>query len=83
MSQCEMCLIFKRGNIPQPRGARNVRQFLSCKRGGHSEKPWLIRDRITEMFPTQSRIELFARQSFPGWDAWGNEVDDDDQFRLC
>ena len=32
MSQCEICLIFKRGNIPQPRGARNVRQFLSCKR---------------------------------------------------
>ena len=60
MSQCEMCLIFKRGNIPKPRGARNVRQFLSCKRGVHSEKPWEIRQRITEMFPTQSKIELFA-----------------------
>ena len=23
------------------------------------------------------RIELFARQSFPGWDVWGNEVECD------
>ena len=80
MSQVELCLIFKRGNIPKPRGARNVRQFLSCKRGGHSEKPWEIRQRITEMFPTQSKIELFARVNgrlFPpmeGWDYWGNEA---------
>jgi len=21
------------------------------------------------------RVELFARQSTPGWDVWGNEVD--------
>ena len=49
-SECEMCLIFKKGKIPQPRGKRNITQFLSCKRGGHSEKPWEIRQRITEMF---------------------------------
>ena len=30
MSQCEQCLVFKKGKIPQPRGARNVRQLLSC-----------------------------------------------------
>lgn len=79
MSQCEMCLIFKRGKIPQPRGKRNIKQFLSCKRGRHSEKPWEIRQRITEMFPTQSKIELFARtpellQPASGWDVWGNEA---------
>ena len=74
MSQCELCLIFKKGKIPQPRGARNIRQFLTCKRGKHSEKPWEVRDRIVKMFPTQSKIELFARENFNGWDAWGNEV---------
>ena len=79
MSDCEICLIFKRGRIPQPRGKRNIRQFLSCKRGRHSEKPWEIRQRITEMFPTQSKIELFARtpellQPASGWDVWGNEA---------
>ena len=75
LSQVEMCLVFKRGKIPQPRGKRNIRQFLSCGKGRHSEKPYEIRHRITEMFPEQSRIELFARQRFPGWDCWGNEID--------
>ena len=79
-SECELCLVFKRGRIPQPRGKRNIRQFLSCKRGRHSDKPDEIRHRITEMFPTQAKIELFARVNdrlFPpmeGWDYWGNEA---------
>ena len=78
--QVEICLLFKRGKIPQPRGKQNIRQFLSCKKGGHSVKPLQIKHRITEMFPTQSKIELFARP-LPmfkglddGWDYWGNEV---------
>ena len=75
MSECEQCWIFKRGKIPQPRGKENIGQFLSCKRGRHSEKPKEIRHRITEMFPTQSKIELFARPDWTdydgGWDFWG------------
>ena len=74
MSQCEFCLVFKRGKIPQPRGKRNIPQFLECKGGRHAEKPAEIRDRITEMFPRQTKIELFARECVEGWDAWGNEV---------
>lgn len=74
MSQCELCLIFKHGKIPQPRGARNVRQLVSVLRGRHSEKPQEVRDRIVEMFPTQSRLEMFAREKTRGWDCWGNEV---------
>ena len=80
MSSGELCLVFKRGKIPQPRGQRNIRQFLSCKKGGHSVKPLEIKNRITEMFPTQSKIELFARplplfkQLSDSWDYWGNEV---------
>jgi N6-adenosine-specific RNA methylase IME4 len=26
------------------------------------------------MFPDLPKLELFARQQRPGWDAWGNEV---------
>ena len=74
MSQCEMCLVFKRGKIPSPRGARNVRQFLSVKRSAHSEKPAEVRTRIERMFPTLKKIELFARQQVEGWRAWGLEV---------
>lgn len=74
MSQCEMCLIGKRGKIPSPRGSRNVPQFHSELRGQHSAKPAIIRDRIDAMFPTQMKLEMFARTSTPGWDVFGNEV---------
>jgi N6-adenosine-specific RNA methylase IME4 len=72
-SQIELCLIFKKGKIPQPIGSTKEHQFLSEKRRRHSQKPDTIRDRITKMFPTQLKIELFARQKVGGWDAWGNE----------
>lgn len=74
MSECEFVLIFKKGRIPKPRGARNIRQFLSKTRTKHSEKPPEIRDRIHAMFPEQDKIELFARHKVDGWDVWGNEV---------
>ncbi|MBC6437206.1 MAG: transcriptional regulator [Rhodobacteraceae bacterium] len=75
LSQCELCLVFKRGKIPQPRGARNIRQYLEVERGRHSEKPDEVRKRIEQMFPKQSKIELFARDKAPGWCAWGLEAD--------
>lgn len=75
MSQCELCLIGKRGKIPAPRGARNVRQFISEMRGEHSAKPSEVRTRIEAMFPTQRKLEMFARTAAPGWDVWGNEVE--------
>jgi len=82
MSQCELCLVFKRGRIPQPRGARNVRQLVSEKRREHSRKPDEVRRRIDLMFPSLPKIELFARQREPdlfgdpmdGWDTWGLEA---------
>jgi N6-adenosine-specific RNA methylase IME4 len=74
MSQVEMCLIGKKGKIPQPRGARNVRQFVSELRGEHSAKPDEVRKRIELMFPTQAKLEMFARAASPGWDVWGDEV---------
>lgn len=74
LSQVEVCLVGKKGKIPTPRGARNVRQFLSEKRSEHSKKPDEIRKRIELMFPTQSKVELFARQAPEGWDIWGNEL---------
>jgi len=74
MSQCEICLVGKRGKIPQPRGARNVHQLVQEKRGRHSAKPAQVRKRIEQMFPQQKKIELFARERHSGWDAHGNEI---------
>lgn len=40
----------------------------------HSEKPPEIRDSVRDFFNVPNRIELFARQQAPAWDAWGLEV---------
>lgn len=82
MSNCEICLVFRTGKIPSPRGARNIQQYVQGRTGKHSRKPNEVRDRITQMFPTQSKIELFARRQSTnmfgenpqdGWDTWGLE----------
>lgn len=71
LSQCELCLLGKRGKIPQPRGSRKVRQFVYSLRGEHSVKPGQVRRRITAMFPEQAKLEMFARGRADGWDSWG------------
>ncbi len=75
MSQCELCIIGKNGKIPRPRGARNIRQYLEHLREQHSKKPDEARERIEQMFPDQSKVELFARHQYPGWAAWGDETE--------
>jgi len=83
LSNCELCLLFKHGRIPTPRGKRNIQQLfrspnntfvLSQKRQQHSEKPVEIMQAIEEMFPKQKRIELFARKKIDGWYSWGLDV---------
>lgn len=76
LSQTEFCIVFKKGTIPTPRGARNVRQLVNVLRGAHSEKPLEVIDGITKMFPEQDKIELFARNNYNGWDNWGLEIPD-------
>lgn len=73
LSQCELCLVFKKGKIPKKQ-ANNIKQFLSKHVEEHSKKPEEIRKRIDAMFGEFSKIELFARQQANGWDCWGNEV---------
>lgn len=77
LSQTEFVLAFKHGKFPQPRGARNVRQLIEVHRGSHSVKPIQVIDGITKMFPTQEKIELFARNNYVGWDNWGLEIPDE------
>ena len=76
LSQTEFVLVFKKGKIPSPRGARNIRQMVQVPRGTHSEKPHEVISGITKMFPTQRKIELFARCNYEGWENWGLEIPD-------
>ena len=77
LSQVELCLVFKKGKIPK-KAVTNIKQFLSEKLGKHSAKPNEIRKRIETMFPTQLKIELFARKKVDGWDAIGYDIDRQD-----
>lgn len=74
MSYCELCLVFKRGRIPRPRGERNIKQLIRVPRGEHSEKPIEVLKSIEAMFPKQNKIELFARRKHENWDVWGLDV---------
>jgi len=74
LSNCELVLVFKHGKIPSPRGARNIQQLISVPRGRHSEKPSEVAAAINQMFPSQNKIELFAREQRDGWTAWGLEA---------
>jgi N6-adenosine-specific RNA methylase IME4 len=67
-------LVFKKGRIPRPRGARNIKQLVRVPRAKHSEKPLQVLENIEKMFPTQDKIELFARNKPIGWDVWGLDI---------
>lgn len=72
-NSCEFCLIGVRGKGIE-RLDKGVRQLIQTTALRHSEKPPHIRRRIESLCGDVPRIELFARQRVPGWDAWGNEV---------
>jgi len=76
MKSTEICLLGVKGKV-HPHRLTTVDQLVIAPRTRHSEKPHQVRQRIELMFPTSSKIELFARKKYPGWDAWGNEVESD------
>lgn len=49
-------------------------QVVLHERLGHSEKPSIFRNLITDLLGDLPRIELFARERVEGWDAWGNQI---------
>ena len=67
----EMCLLATRGK--PKRIDKGVRQLVMAPRREHSRKPDEVYDGI-ERLVAGPYLEMFARQTRPGWDAWGNEV---------
>lgn len=71
-SNSEVALLGTRGK--PKRLASDVRQAIIEPRREHSRKPDDIHGRI-ERLAAGPYLELFARQTRPGWDCWGNETD--------
>lgn len=54
--------------------------WFEYPRRKHSEKPHEIRTMINEIAPDDTKkIELFARIKTEGWDAWGNDIKQNDR----
>ena len=68
----EPCLLATRGR--PKRIDAGVHQVVQAPLARHSEKPVEVRERIFQLAGDVPRIELFAREVAPGWDAWGNDV---------
>lgn len=71
-SNVELCLLGIRGRMKPV--SNYVSQLVTAPVGAHSAKPPEVRDRIVRLFGDRPRIELFARQRVPGWDALGNQL---------
>jgi N6-adenosine-specific RNA methylase IME4 len=70
-ANAEFVLLGTRGR--PKRASASVRQIVEAPRADHSAKPAQVRGAIEELIHGR-RIELFARERVPGWDAWGLEV---------
>ena len=68
----EVCLLATRGH--PKRQTANVHQFIISPVREHSRKEEAS-EKIVALMGDLPRVELFARQSPPGWDVWGNEVE--------
>ena len=59
---------------PMPIHDEAICQTIFAPKQAHSQKPDAVQDRIELLYPSQSKIELFARRTRPGWDSWGDQA---------
>lgn len=70
----ELCLLATRG---KPHRINNhVENLVISPLRDHSRKPDEVRERIVQLVGDLPRIELFSRSRYPGWQVWGNQIDE-------
>lgn len=72
----EILLLATKGNIGAPKPADRPPSALNSPRRRHSQKPDEVYEYIERMYPDPRlhKLELFARNTRPGWHVWGNQV---------
>lgn len=80
-ANAEICLLGVTPGFKPAAQIKNhaVHQVIESPVEEHSKKPEETRRRIVKLLGDVPRIELFARQRSPGWDAWGNEIGEQDE----
>lgn len=74
LKSTEVCILGMHGHMRKYKIKNNVRSLTESERTIHSKKPDEIRTKIVELFGDVQKIELFAREQFEGWDAWGDQI---------
>lgn len=72
--QHELLLIGVRGSGMLPIEEAKPKSVITGGNDVHSKKPDSVYAMIDAMYPQGKRIEMFARQRWEGWEAWGNEI---------
>lgn len=77
----EQALLFTRGKptridkgVPKLLPFEDYPMTITAARREHSRKPDEVYARLDRLLGDVPKLELFARTSAPGWEAWGNEV---------
>ena len=70
----EQCWILRKGKGIK-RVSASVRRWLHAPVGAHSAKPQEFYDRVVALFGDIPRLDVFARDTRPGWTCVGNEID--------
>lgn len=71
----ETLWIATKGNPGPPDPEERCDSVIEAPRGPHSQKPEESYQRIEQMYPHLSKVELFARGTArPGWQCWGNQA---------
>lgn len=68
----EQCLLGIRGSMPVTE--KGIGQTIIAPAREHSRKPDERYPLIERLYPDACKIELFARQQWPGWSVWGNQI---------
>jgi N6-adenosine-specific RNA methylase IME4 len=69
----EFLLYAYKGTMNVEDSGKAIPTLIAERKGEHSKKPDSIRDLIKSKTP-EPRLEMFARETHPGWTVWGNEV---------
>jgi N6-adenosine-specific RNA methylase IME4 len=73
-NQHELLLVGVKGAFPPPPEPLRVPSVFRSRRREHSRKPDYIRVLIEKWYPGVKKLEMFARERWPGWEYFGNEI---------
>lgn len=79
----EIVYVARRGKFPCPRPAPFPDSVISGPQREHSRKPDALHEMTDKAFPDARKLEMFARESRPGWTTWGHERTKFDTSRMA